>query len=164
MLWTEFAARIPKAGSAYVYTYVCVGELVALTIGWNLVLEYIIGMWWLWSHLILLILGFGWYFPSTFCEIFILFPATSSVARCFSGYIDELIDNRMSHLFQKWVPIHVSFLASYLDFFAFGLIIFVSILLSTGVKKSTMMNNIFTIINLATIATVIVAGAMKGKP
>ncbi|KAK9128466.1 hypothetical protein Syun_017263 [Stephania yunnanensis] len=41
--YAELASRCPSAGSAYHYSYICVGESVAWMIGWALILEYTIG-------------------------------------------------------------------------------------------------------------------------
>jgi len=40
LAYAEMATMIPASGSAYTYTYVVIGELLAWVIGWSLILEY----------------------------------------------------------------------------------------------------------------------------
>ncbi|KAL4707995.1 hypothetical protein ACJJTC_010611 [Scirpophaga incertulas] len=132
LCYAEFAARVPKAGSAYVYSYVSVGEFIAFTIGWNLILEYVIG--------------------------------TASVAKGMANYIDSLCNNTIGATMREIAPINVAFLADYPDFFAFALVLLITILLAIGVKESTKLNNVFTALNMATVIVVVIAGAIKSNP
>src|SRR5438034_7145837 len=43
LCYSEFAASVPVAGSAYTYAYATLGEFIAWVIGWDLILEYALG-------------------------------------------------------------------------------------------------------------------------
>lgn len=106
------------------------GEFLAFIIGWDMVLEYVIG--------------------------------TSSVARGMSAYFDALTNYKMSNYLNETFPMGATYFAQYPDFFSFTAIIILMILLLLGVKESTTVNNVFTIVNVCVIILIIICGAMNG--
>ncbi len=62
------------------------------------------------------------------------------------------------------MPIDVDFLAEYPDFFSFAIVIALSVILATGVKESTFLNNIFTGVNMVTVFIVLIAGSLNADP
>ncbi|KYN07288.1 Low affinity cationic amino acid transporter 2 [Cyphomyrmex costatus] len=129
LCYAEFGARVPRAGSAYIYSYVTIGEFVAFLMGWTLILEYVIG--------------------------------SASVVRALSTYVDVLFNDSMRNSFESVMPINVDSLSSYPDFFALGVTLIFSAALAFGAKESSMVNNIFTLVNLSVVLFVIIAGSLK---
>ncbi|KAL1497535.1 hypothetical protein ABEB36_008479 [Hypothenemus hampei] len=127
LCYAEFGTRIPKAGSAYVYTYISIGEFWAFVIGWNIILEHMIG--------------------------------AASVARAWSGYVDSLFGGIISNTTMGITgEMHEQLLGKYPDFLAFSVCLIYSVLLGIGVKGSTIVNSILTIMNLSVMGVIIVIG------
>ncbi|KAF5305654.1 hypothetical protein FQA39_LY18968 [Lamprigera yunnana] len=129
LCYAEFGARVPKAGSAYIYSYVTIGEFVAFIIGWNLILEYVIG--------------------------------SASVVKGLFTYLDALVNNKMSMFLEEAMPISIPVFGRYPDFFSLGVVLVFSVALALGAKESSLVNNIFTMVNLSVVLFVVISGLWK---
>lgn len=144
--YAEFGARVPRAGSAYIYAYVTVGELIAFIIGWNLVLEYVIG------ECVIVYISYSFVNGERF-------TGSASVARGFSAYLDSLLGNQIIRTFNATSQIpYTGFTAEYFDWLAFTLVITVGAAIAFGLQHSKHMNNFCTLINLSVVSFVIIAG------
>ncbi|CAH1279466.1 unnamed protein product [Diabrotica balteata] len=85
----------------------------------------------------------------------------ASVASGMSSYIDALFEKKIALTIASWFSIDVPYLTHTPDVLALAIIVLLTILLSVGMKESSMFNNICTVLNLLTIFTVIVACAIK---
>jgi basic amino acid/polyamine antiporter, APA family len=87
LCYAEIASMLPVAGSAYTYTYTALGELLAWTVGWALVLEYAVAA-------SAVSVGWSGYFVGTLNELTgIQFPAFLSAGPAILGGAPDGIIN-----------------------------------------------------------------------
>ncbi|ULU09049.1 hypothetical protein L3Y34_019917 [Caenorhabditis briggsae] len=129
LCYAEFGARFPKAGSAYTYAYVGVGELWAFVIGWNIVLEHMLGA-------AAVARSWSGYLDSLLGNVI----SNSTIAR--TGHLHEAS----------------SFFGDYPDLLAFLLIVLVAFFVALGSKVSTNFNSFLTILNIGVVVIVVFYG------
>lgn len=164
LCYAEFGTRVPKAGSAYVYTYISIGEFWAFVIGWNILLEHMIGglqfaQKWHWVNVRL---DFRSCLSGSSVERLCWLTFWRSYQQhhyCHNRRNARTVVGKVSWLFgfhrlPRLCPF--AWLADWYSFKAF-LIIRINVA-GIGVKGSAMVNSFLTIINLSVMGIVIGMG------
>ncbi|MBX2922700.1 MAG: amino acid permease [Chitinophagaceae bacterium] len=167
LCYAEFASRVPVAGSAYTYSYVTFGELVAWIIGWALILEYAIGN-------VVVAISWSGYFNNLLVHLFhihlpdwlLIDPVTAKAAyteatsELAAGGLnaDEISKYRFAVNAWNEAPT-IGGNKLFLNLPAFIIVGLVTWLAFIGMKESKRMANFMVIFKIAVILFVIVAGA-----
>jgi len=142
LCYSEFAASVPVAGSAYTYAYATLGEFVAWVIGWDLILEYALGAATVavgWSgNLVTLLHQLGWSFPAA------ISAAPGTVVQLGSGGMPATV--------------------AVFNLPAVIITVLVTALLIVGVSESATVNAVIVVIKVAIVVVVIGAGALFIQP
>ena len=141
LTYSEFAALIPIAGSAYTYAYATLGELVAWIIGWDLILEYAVGN-------VAVAVGWAGYFDSFLRDIGVTLPRWL-VTDTITGLANPAIVASAPHL----GPIPIVFCLP-----ALAIVGLITVVLVIGVQESSWVNTLMVGIKLAVILLFLAVG------
>ena len=141
LCYSEFAAMVPVAGSAYTYAYATLGELFAWIIGWDLLLEYAVSAATVadgWSGYFQNVLNvFGWKLP-----------------RALAGPVVNY-DPQLGKLVAT---------GSYVNLPSVVIVLLLTAILVVGIKESAGFNSAMVLVNLGVVLTVIGVGAAYVDP
>jgi basic amino acid/polyamine antiporter, APA family len=168
LCYAEFASRVPVAGSAYTYSYVTFGELIAWIIGWALILEYAIGN-------IVVAISWSGYFNNLLVNIFhvhlpdwmLVDPQTATAAfdkasaAIASG---QTIDAKTMESYQFAIKAYneaptIGGSHIFFNLPAFIIVCLITWLAYIGIKESKQSANYMVVFKIAVIIFVIIAGA-----
>jgi APA family basic amino acid/polyamine antiporter len=164
--YAEFASMIPVAGSAYTYSYVAFGELIAWIIGWDLLMEYAIGN-------IAVAISWSDYFTSLLTSLGLNIPEylTMDFLSAWRGYdivAPELLKGVPLESFSSLQQAAYNAWNSAPTLFGFHIVadvpalmitFFITWLVYVGIKESKNASNMMVLVKLAIILVVIAVGA-----
>lgn len=163
--YAEFASMVPVSGSAYTYSYVAFGELIAWIIGWALIMEYAIGN-------ITLAISWSDYFTGLLETMNIHLPQwiqmdylsarngfNDAVALMQNGKTFENLPAYIQDAHTAWSTAptlgNIHFVA---DIPALGIIVLITWLVYRGMKESRNASNAMVIVKIAVIMLVLAVG------
>lgn len=163
--YAEFASMVPISGSAYTYSYVAFGELIAWIIGWALIMEYAIGNITVaisWSDYFTGLLSSGGIHLPQWIQMDYLSASNGfEKAKLWmqSGKSFENIDIATQSAYTAWTSSPtIGSIHLVADIPALFIIIVITALVYRGIKESKTATNLMVVIKLCIVLLVIAVG------
>ena len=171
LCYAEFAAMIPKAGSAYTYAYATLGEVIAWIIGWDLIIEYAIGNIAVaisWSgYFQELLRGFGLALPEWLATDYVTAFRDARILEQATAAGTDLA-TLPAHVVQAAHAVetapHVFGFPVILNLPAVAIVALITWVLVRGVRESAWVNTGMVVLKLGILAFFVIAGAFYVRP